>query len=52
MKHAQYRAMIRDLCAELGVAIIPQGRAFRLRGRGVDLMVLDLASVQVHELLN
>lgn len=39
------RDQVRRRCAELGIRIESRGDAFRLIGRGVDLIVTDLAMV-------
>lgn len=47
----QRRAHIRQLCEHNGIRITPTGpRAYRLHGRGIDIITADLASVLPAEL--
>jgi len=44
------RANVRRECEKRGIRVEPVGKAWRLRGPGVDLVVVDLAEVRTVEL--
>ena len=45
MTREQQRRRVEELCRERGIRIEQRGRAWRLRGAGVDLLVADLGIV-------
>lgn len=48
---AQRRAEIVDACDRLGLSVTPFGKAFEIRGNGVDLIVNDLGNLTKSDLL-
>ncbi|WP_422085405.1 hypothetical protein [Variovorax sp.] len=47
-----HRRMILELCAELGVEIIPRGVGMLLRGPGVYILCTDLKTISVGDLID
>lgn len=47
-----YRELIRKLCAEHGIKIIPHGAAMLLRGPGVYILTTDLRTVSIGDLID
>ena len=50
MKNERQRAIVLAECQRRGITIQQQGKAWVLRGPGVDLLVADLASVTLDNL--
>lgn len=45
------REAIKDKCAQAGITISPHGEGYRLRGRGVCLLIADLADLKDADLV-